>query len=134
MSLSMCPLLAIDDDNAVAKSAVHDAELTVIHEVFLGDGLIDIEAQFPEVLELQGLLHRHGTAEDEAVVVGVGEEDRVSLHYFLHDETLTESLGVIALDILRMASGLELYMLIAYVAVSFLCVDAHAKPSKGKSE
>ena len=119
-----CILLAINDDPAVAGAAVDNAELTVVHEIFLLDGVIDVEAELPEVLQLQGFVHRHCTAEDEAVVVRVGEEDRVGLHNFFHDKALAQQRSIVFLHVLRMAGGLELHMLIAYIAVSFLGVGS----------
>ena len=116
-------LLAVDDDNAFAKTTVDNTNLTVVEEVLLLDALIDIESQLPEVLQLQGLVDGHSTTEDETIVVAVGEVNLVGLHDLLHDETLTKGLRVVAFHILRMAGGLETNMLGTNEAVGFLCVD-----------
>ena len=116
-------LLAVDDDDAVAGTAVDDAELTVVHEVLLLDGFVDVETQLPEILQRQRRVDGHGTAEDEAVVVGIGEQDGVWRHDLLHDEALTEQLRVVVLHVFRMAGGLELHVLSAHEPVGLLCID-----------
>ena len=100
-------LLAVDDDDAVALAAVHDAELTVVEEVLLLDAGVDVESQFEEVLELQGFVHWHCAAEDEAVVMRISQVDLVGHHHLLHDKALTQCLGVVAFHVLRMTSRLE---------------------------
>ena len=115
-------LLAIHDDYAIAQTAVYDTYLTIVKEILFLDILIHIETELPEVFKLQGLVYRHCTTEDEAVVVRISKEDRVCLHHLLHHEALTESLGIIAFDIFWMTSCLKLYMLAVYETVSFLCV------------
>ncbi len=105
-------LLAVDDDPAVALAAVHHAEFTVIEEILVFDAGVDIEAQFGEVLQFQVFRHRHGTAEDEAVVVRVGEMNLVGLHHFLHDEAVAQRRRVIVFHVLRVAGRLKLHVLL----------------------
>ena len=106
-------LLAIDDNDAVALTAVDDTEFAVVEEILILDAWVYVETEVTEVLEFQGFVDRHGTAKDEAVVVRIRQINLVSHHNLLHHETLAERLGVVVLDILRMAGGLELYVLLA---------------------
>ena len=120
-------LLTVDDDHTIALAAVDNAEFTIVHEVFLLDVVVDIEAQLPEVLELEGLGYWHGAAEDEAVVMRVGEEDGVGSHHLFHDKALAEQRGVVVFHVFRMAGGLELHMLCAYEPVGFLCLGSRKR-------
>ena len=96
-------LHAIDDDNAGALAAVDHAKFAVVEEVVL---LQEYIANLLGNLQLQFLRHGHCTTEDEAVVHRISEVDFVSNHYLLHNKTLTESLGVVVLNVVRMASNL----------------------------
>ena len=62
-------LLAVDKDGACSETAVDNAKLTVVEEIWLGDGLVYREAKGWEVLQLQVLVHWHRAAEDETVIL-----------------------------------------------------------------
>ena len=75
-------------------------------------------AHFPAVKEVgslqrvdgfqyQGPGCRNGAAEDEAVIQRVSEVDFIGHHYLGHHETGSEGLGVVMLDIVGMAGGLD---------------------------
>ena len=107
-------LLTVDDDHTVALATVHDTELTVVQEILLLDGGIDIETQLEEVLQFQGFRHRHGTTKNKTIVMRVGQVHFVSLHHLLHDETVTQGLRVVMLHISRMTGSLELHTLLSH--------------------
>ena len=127
-------LLTIDDDNAVASTTIDNTKLAIIHEVFLLDGIIYIKSQLPEVLQAQSLVDWHCATKDEAVVVRVGEQDRICCHYLLHYETFAQEFCVILLDILWMTSCLELYVLSTYKTVSLLGIGSTCRKAKGCKE
>ena len=114
-------LLAVNKDGAGALTAVDDAHLTVVEEIGLGDGLVNGQAKGGEVLELQIFCHGHSTAEDETVVLRIGEIDLVGGHDFLHDETLTESLRVVVHDIAGMTGCLKTNVLLSHGAYREEC-------------
>ena len=61
--------LTVDDHHAVALTAVHDTEFTVVEEILLLDARIHVETQLQKVLQFQSFVHWHCTTEDETVVV-----------------------------------------------------------------
>ena len=109
---------SVDGDDALALSAVDDAQLAVVQEVG--------GAQFGEGLQLQFLADGHGSTEDEAVVHRVGQVDLVWGHHLLHDEALAQGLRVIVLHVLRVASRLETHVLLGG--------DAHRAHEQGSDK
>jgi hypothetical protein len=113
-------LLTIDDNNAVALTTVDDTNLSVVEEILVLDAWIYVEAQLGEVLQLQGLVDRHGTTEDKTVVVGVRQVNLIGLHDLLHDKTLTKGLRVIVFHVLWVTGRLETNVLVTNSTVCLL--------------
>ena len=104
--------LTVNDDPTVTLAAVYHAELAIVKEILVLNTGVNIESEFEEVLELQVFRHRHGTTENKAVVVRVGQMNLVSFHHLFHHETLTKRLRVVVLHVFRMAGRLEFHVLL----------------------
>ena len=64
-----CIFLAVNNNVTNALTAIYNAKFAVVKEVFLLNVLVNIESEFPEILQLQSLLYWHCTTKDKAVVV-----------------------------------------------------------------
>ena len=94
-------LLTIHNHHTVSGS-VDDANFSVVEEIR--------GTKLRKSLQFQVLSDRHGTTEDESVIVRISQVNLVCHHHLLHDKTFTESFRVIVLHVSRVASCLEIHL------------------------